>query len=121
MNGRVDGCSGAKGVFSALSAVGHWVKKGSCRTLWVVPPLSSCLCSHSYGQGAAVGPQTGGLSHRTPFWTLEGRRTPDEATLCEVLPAPFAEVGYDVLDEAVSIFLLVRQQLQRINLISAKD
>ena len=45
-------------VFSALSAA-DWVKKGSYHTMWAVPPLSSCLCSLSFGKGAAVGPQTG--------------------------------------------------------------
>ena len=38
----------------------------------------------------------------------------------EALPAPLTEVRHDVLNEAVSIFLLVRQQLQRVNQISAK-
>ena len=40
--------------------------------------------------------------------------------LREALPAPLTEVRHDVLYEAVSIFLLVRQQLQRINQMSAK-
>ena len=38
----------------------------------------------------------------------------------EPLPAPVTEVRHDVLYEAVFIFLLVRQQLQRINQISTK-
>ena len=40
--------------------------------------------------------------------------------LREALPAPHTEVCHNVLYEAVSIFLLVRQQLQRINQISAQ-
>ena len=39
---------------------------------------------------------------------------------CEALPAPITEVRYDVLYEAVSIFLLLRQQLQRINQMPTK-
>ena len=40
-------------------------------------------------------------------------------TLRETFPAPLTEVRHDVLYGAVSIFLLVRQQLQRINQIPA--
>ena len=46
-------------VFSSLLASCDWVKKGSYHTAWSVPPLSACSCSYSYGQGPAVGPQTG--------------------------------------------------------------
>ena len=35
------------------------VKKGSYHTAWSVPPLSACSCSYSYGQGPAIGAQTG--------------------------------------------------------------
>ena len=38
----------------------------------------------------------------------------------EPFPAPLTEVRHDVLYEAVSFFLLVRQQLQLINQISAQ-
>ena len=49
-----------EGVMSALLAAGDWVKKkGSYHTAWSVSSLSSCRCSYSYGQGAAVGPKTG--------------------------------------------------------------
>ena len=48
-----------KNPFSILDAVGDWVRKGSYHTAWSVPPLSACSCSCSYGQGPAIGPQTG--------------------------------------------------------------
>ena len=47
-------------VFSSLVAAGDWVRKVSYPTAWSVPLLSSCSCSHSYGQGPPVGPRTGG-------------------------------------------------------------
>ena len=47
-------------VFSSLVAAGDWVRKVSYHTAWSVPLLSSCSCSHSYGQGPPVGPRTGG-------------------------------------------------------------
>ena len=59
-----------------LAAAGDWVKKLSYHTAWAVSPLSSCLCSHSYGQGTAVGPHTGGRC-----WSLPSG-TRDEATVC---------------------------------------
>ena len=46
-------------VLSSLLAAGDWVKKGSYDTAWSVHPLSACSCSYSYGQGTAIGPQTG--------------------------------------------------------------
>ena len=46
-------------VLFALSAAGDWVKKGSFLTAWAVPSLASCSCSYAYGQGTAVGPETG--------------------------------------------------------------
>ena len=73
-----------EGVFSALSAAGDWVKKGSRRTPWAVLPMSSCLCPFSYGQGAALGPQSGGrcwpllsglwgaIAHLMKPWRAEG-------------------------------------------------
>ena len=45
--------------FSSLLASCDWVKKGSCHTAWSVLPLSACSCSYAYGQGPAIGPQTG--------------------------------------------------------------
>ena len=45
--------------FSALSAAGDRVEKGSYHTPWAVSPLSSCSFSNSYGQGTAVGRPTG--------------------------------------------------------------
>ena len=50
--------SGNSAVF-AFAAFAHWVKQGSFLTAWAVPPLSSCSCSHLYGRGTAVGPQSG--------------------------------------------------------------
>ena len=46
-------------VFSSLLASCDWVKKGSYHTAWSVLPLSACSCSYAYGQGPAIGPQTG--------------------------------------------------------------
>ena len=46
-------------LFSSLCAAGDWEKKGSYHTAWSVPCDSSCSCSYAYGQGPAVGPQTG--------------------------------------------------------------
>ena len=46
-------------VLSSLFASCDWVKKGPYHTAWSVPPLSACSCSYSYGQGTAIGPQTG--------------------------------------------------------------
>ena len=46
-------------VFSSLLASCDWVKMGSYHTAWSVPPLSACSCSYAYGQGPAIGPQTG--------------------------------------------------------------
>ena len=46
-------------VLSALLAAGDWVKKGSYHTAWSILPLSACSCPYSYGQGTAIGPQTG--------------------------------------------------------------
>ena len=48
-----------KNLFSSLDAFGDWVRKGSYHTAWAVPCDSSCTCSYSYGQGPAIGPQTG--------------------------------------------------------------
>ena len=45
--------------FSSLLASCDWVTKGSYHIAWSVPPLSACSCSYSYGQGPAIGPQTG--------------------------------------------------------------
>ena len=46
-------------VFSSLLASRDRVKKGSYYTAWSVLPLSACSCSYAYGQGPAIGPQTG--------------------------------------------------------------
>ena len=46
-------------LFSSLVAAGDWVRKGSYHTAWSVPCGSSCTCSYAYGQGPAIGPQTG--------------------------------------------------------------
>ena len=51
-------CKG-EGVLSAFLAAGDWERKGIIHTAWSVPPLSSCLCSNSYGYGTAVGPRSG--------------------------------------------------------------
>ena len=48
---RSSGCS--------LDAAVGWEKKGSYHTAWSVPCNSSCTCSCAYGQGPAIGPQTG--------------------------------------------------------------
>ena len=48
-----------KNLFSSLDAFGDWVRKGSYHTAWAVPCNSSCSCSYAYGQGPAIGPQTG--------------------------------------------------------------
>ena len=45
--------------FFAFAAFGKWVEKGSFLTAWAVLPLSLCSCSHLYGRGTAIGPQTG--------------------------------------------------------------
>ena len=65
---------------SSLRAAGDWVKKGSYHTAWSVPWDSSCTCSYAYGQGPAVGPQTGKRCGRC----VEGYRTLDEAR-CQLL------------------------------------
>ena len=46
-------------LFSSLLAVGDWVKKGSYHTGVVGPLWLLCTCSYAYGQGPAIGPQTG--------------------------------------------------------------
>ena len=54
------GCAlGRDSIFFALAAAGDWVRKGSFFTAWAALPLSSCSCSYAYGQGTAVGPQSG--------------------------------------------------------------
>ena len=56
------GCLAGRGVFSALSAAGDWVKKGSCHTAWSVPLFLRVLAhirmdeaqlpGHKLGSGA---------------------------------------------------------------------
>ena len=48
-----------KNLFSSLHAVGDWVRKGSHHTAWAVPCDSSCTCSYAYGQGPAIGLDSG--------------------------------------------------------------
>ena len=45
--------------FPVFCAAVDWVRKGSYQIAWSVPSTSSCSCSHAYGRGTAVGPQTG--------------------------------------------------------------
>ena len=45
--------------FASLLASCDWVKKGSYHTAWSIHPLSAGSCSYAYGQGQAIGPQTG--------------------------------------------------------------
>ena len=55
----VSWCPSREESFSSLDVTGDWLRKGSYHTAWAVPCDSLCSCSHSCGQGPAIGPHTG--------------------------------------------------------------
>ena len=80
----VSGSPPRENFFSSLDVAGDWERKGSYHTAWAVPCDSSCTCSYSYGQGPAIGPQTGercwpllsglwrAIVHLMQSWCAEG-------------------------------------------------
>ena len=101
--------------------------------LWLLHPHSPARSVNSSELSLTVtsGHPSGTLGLRTLNFPMPWLRYPTSRArwlsfffsqpLREALPAPHTEVCHDVRYEAVSIFLLVRQQLQRSNQMSAQS